>query len=65
MRGEVKEFLKQTKAEAGTTIYKDIKMELLSLYAIKEEESFERACQMLLDTKPSALLQRLAEELCQ
>ena len=61
---EVKEFLKQTKAETGETIYKDLKAEILSLFAAKEEDAFEKASQMLLKSKPSALAKELAQQLC-
>merc|ERR1711951_290354 len=64
VRGEVKEFLKMTKAEAGATIYKEIKNEIIALYKAKGDESFEKASQMLLETTPSALVKKLANELC-
>merc|ERR1711951_183746 len=37
VRGEVKELLKQTKAEAGTTIYKELKTEIIALYKPKDD----------------------------
>ena len=64
VKAELKEFLMKPKATAGATIYKELKTELYALFAPKEEDSYAKAKQLLLTSKPSALLKSLAEELC-
>ena len=64
VKDEMKEYLKKTKAQAGTTIYKDMKTQILELYGQKDDEAFEKAMTFVLKDKPSALCKALYEELC-
>ena len=68
VRGELKELLKQTKAQVTadkTKIYKELKTTVLELHGKKDDQAFEEACNLNLTTKPSALCKNLYEILCQ
>ena len=61
---ELKPFLRLTEDEAGTTIYYDVKQELLSLYGPKEEDAYQKAKSLKLTTTPSALGKKLVHAVC-
>ena len=64
VQAEVKSILKKTKAAAGATVYKDLKLKVLELFAKKEEDYYEEAAQLVLVSKPSTLAKELTERLC-
>ena len=63
---ECKPILRLTQTEAGDTIYKDLKTEILNLYGEREEEAYAKASALTLAScgKPSALGKRLVHLLC-
>ena len=63
-RSDVKSFLTLTKAEGGATIYKDIKDELIRIYAPKPEDSYCRALSRVLVGLPSQLGAQLIDDVC-
>ena len=65
VKAEVKEILKKPKSAAPVNIYKGLKSKLLELFGPNEEDAFEKAAQLVLTGKPSALAKRIAEILCQ
>ena len=63
-RSDVKAYLTLTKAEGGATIYKDIKDELIRIYAPKPEDSYCRALSRVLVGLPSQLGAQLIDDVC-
>ena len=63
-RSDVKSYLTLTKAEGGATIYKDIKDELIRIYAPKPEDSYCRALSRVLVGLPSQLGAQLIDDVC-
>lgn len=61
---ELKPLFRLSKAEAGTTPYKDIKTELLSIYGKKDEQAIAKAASRRLTTRPSALGKVLIHDIC-
>ena len=64
IKAEVKETLRKPRAQAGPTIYKDLKAKVMKLFGKKEGERYEKASQMLLTGKPSKLAKEITELLC-
>ena len=50
--------------EAGDTIYKDLKQEILQLYGSKDEDAFNKAISLKMTGKPSAFGKKLVHILC-
>ena len=63
-RSDVKSYLTLTKVEGGATIYKDIKDELIRIYAPKPEDSYCRALSRVLVGLPSQLGAQLIDDVC-
>ena len=63
-REDVKSYLTLTKAEAGDTIYQDIKVELIRIYGPKPEDSYCRALSRVLTGLPSQLGAQLVDDVC-
>ena len=61
---ELKPLLRLTEAEAGDTIYKDVKTELLSIYGPKQTDAFRKAMALRLTGRPSALGKQLIHLIC-
>ena len=64
IKQEVKSLLVIQKANAGTTIYKRIKTELLDLFGAKPEDAYMRAKNRVMTGKPSQLGNALIADLC-
>ena len=62
---EVKDILKKTKTNAPPKVYKVLKHKIISLFGEKEEDAFERAAQLELTGKPSALAKKIVDIMCQ
>ena len=52
---EVKDLLRKSKAAAGATPYKDLKVELMKLYGPRPEDAFDQALALVMTGKPSTL----------
>ena len=63
-REDVKSYLILTKTEAGNAIYKEIKDELLRLYAPKPQDSYHRALSRTMVGLPSQLGAQLVDDVC-
>ena len=61
---ELKPFLRLTETEAGTTIYFDVKTELLSLFGPKEEDAYKKAKALKCTGRPSAFGKQLVHIIC-
>ena len=61
---ECKPILRLTEEEAGTSIYKDLKTEIMSLYGPRQEDIFKKASALKMTGKPSALGKQLVHVLC-
>ena len=61
---ECKPILRLTEDEAGDTIYKDLKEEILTLYGPRDEDVFKKALALRLTTTPSALGKKLIHLIC-
>ena len=64
IKAELKETLKKTKSAAPPKVYKVLKFKIIALFGPKENEAFEKASQLILKQKPSALAKELIELLC-
>ena len=64
IRHEVKELLILGKTEAGTDIYKKIKLELLSTFGAKPEDAYTRAKNRVMTGLPSQLGKALLNDIC-
>ena len=64
IRDEVKPLLRLTQTEAGDSIYKDVKTEILALYGPREEDAFKKAIALKMTGKPSAFGKRLIHIVC-
>ena len=64
VRPELKSLLKKNKAQAGNTIYRDLKYKVIELFGPREEEAFEAASQLIMTGKPSAFAKELVDHLC-
>lgn len=64
VKAEVKDILIKKKSEAGTDIYKQLKLRLLELFGPKSEDAYEEAASLVLTGKPSALCKRMIVLLC-
>ena len=56
---ECKPLLRLSEANAGPTIYKDLKAEILLLYGSRDEDAFKKAIALKMTGKPSALGKKL------
>ena len=65
VKAELKEILKKSKATAPKDVYRQLKVKTIDLFAPKEEDAFEKAAQLTLTSKPSALAKQLVELLCE
>ena len=63
-REDVKSYLILTKTEAGNLIYKEIKDELLRLYAPKPQDSYHKALARTMVGLPSQLGAQLVDDVC-
>ena len=61
---ELKPLLRLSKTDAGPYIYKTLKEEILTLFAPKEENAYEKAAARRLTTRPSALGKLLINDIC-
>ena len=61
---DVKTFLSLTQAEAGDTIYKDIKNELMRIYGAKPQDSYKSALQLTMTGLPSQLGYQIVDRVC-
>ena len=62
---EVKPILRLTQDEAGDTIYKDLKTEIISLFGPREEDAFKKAMALRIGTgRPSAFGKKLIHAIC-
>ena len=61
---ECKPILRLTQDQAGDTIYKDLKTEILSLYGQREEDAYAKAAALTLTGKPSALGKKIIHLIC-
>ena len=61
---DVKSYLVLTKAEAGDTVYKDIKDELLRLYGPKPADAYCKALSRSMVGLPSQLGAQIIEDIC-
>ena len=61
---ECKPLLRLTEAEAGESIYKDLKAEIVSLYGPREEDAFKKAIALKMTGKPSAFGKKLIHIVC-
>ena len=64
VKNELMTTLKKTKTQAPTNVYKVLKDKILALFGPKEGDKYEKALQLQLNGKPSALAKQLAELLC-
>ena len=63
-REDVKAYLILTQAEAGDTIYKDIKDELIRLYSPKPQDSYLKALSREMTGLPSQLGTQIIDDIC-
>lgn len=56
--------LRLTQEEAGDSIYKDLKTEIISLYGPKDEDAFKKAMELKMTSTPSAFGKKLTHILC-
>ena len=56
--------LRIPEADLGTTPYKDLKLEILSIYGKKPQDAFTRAFNRTLEGRPSALGKLLIHDIC-
>ena len=56
--------LRLTQDEAGDTVYKDLKDEIISLYGPKEEDAFQKAMALKMTGTPSSFGKKLTHILC-
>ena len=61
---ELKPLLRLTEAEAGTTIYKSVKDEILSIFGPRDEDAFRKAMALCMTGRPSALGKQLLHVIC-
>ena len=61
---ELKPFLRLSETEAGTSIYYDVKTELLSLFGPKDEDAFKKAKALKCTGRPSAFGKQLVHIIC-
>ena len=61
---ELNPLLRLTEAEAGASIYGDVKAEILELHGPRDEDAFKKAIALRLTGKPSALGKKLTHILC-
>ena len=61
---ECKPILRLSQDEAGESIYKDLKTEILSLYGPREEDAFKKAIALKMTGSPSAFGKQLLHILC-
>ena len=61
---ECKPILRLTQQEAGDTIYKDLKTEILKQYGPREEDSFQKAMALKFSGKPSAYGKKIIHLIC-
>ena len=64
VKDELKATLKKTKSTAPAKVYKVLKTKIFALFGPKEGDKYEKALQLQLTGKPSALAKQLAELLC-
>ena len=65
VKSEVKDILIQRKSEAGTDIYKRLKLWLMELFGPRESDAYDEAASLVLTGKPSALCKRMIVLLCE
>ena len=61
---DVKAYLILSKTEAGATIYKDIKNELIRIYAPKPSDSYQKALTRTMVGLPSQLGYQILNDIC-
>ena len=61
---ECKPLLRLSQAEAGDTIYKDLKTEILSLYGQRDQDAFKKACALKMTGTPSSFGKQLIHIIC-
>ena len=61
---ECKPMLRLSKAEAGPTIYKDLKAEIILLFGPRDEDAFKKAVALKMTSTPSAFGKRLINVIC-
>ena len=61
---DVKALLVLPKTQAGNSIYKDIKKELMRIYAAKPQDSYKEALTLTMVGLPSQLGYKIVEKIC-
>ena len=61
---DVKAFLTLPKSEAGATIYRDIKMALIRIYAPRPQDSYNKALTRTMVGLPSQLGYQIVDDIC-
>ena len=61
---DVKTYLSLPQSEAGTTIYLDIKRELIRIYAPKPQDSYKKALTRTMTGLPSQLGYQIVDDIC-
>ena len=61
---ECKPLLRLSEADAGNQIYKNLKVEILSLYGQRDEDAFKKAIALKMTGKPSGFGKKLIHIIC-